>query len=386
VDDSDPLDVAATASPSYSTVYTVSRARTFRECKRKHALMYVDLWRPCDVGHSQRFGTFGHAALEAWWLRSKEIQEGVDLQGVTPLVAALTRLTDVVAEVAQERAADGLGPMDWTAFDDDALRAVLHEYDAQRVTVRRDYEILGVEVEYVHALVSPVTMRKVRAWTQAGKMDALLRDRATGRTWVLEHKFTGEAIDDAAGAYYQRLQMDPQIIHYEMGAMAMGHDVAGVIYDVVKRPSQRPYEPTPPEKLKWRKPTTLEEKAIAAVNPQDPRLLYANLRIVGESAPDYATRIQEDAQERPDRYFAWRHVEHTADDVKEYMADVHQTAREMAAAMKADVRTRNPDACFRYGRCTFFEHCLSRLDLASEPTKWRRVATPHPELSDATVT
>ena len=50
-----------------SNLLTNSRLRTWRDCRRKHRLMYIDGWRPIKQGEALRFGILAHTGLEAWW-------------------------------------------------------------------------------------------------------------------------------------------------------------------------------------------------------------------------------------------------------------------------------------------------------------------------------
>lgn len=68
------------------------------------------------------------------------------------------------------------------------------------------------------------------------RFDALVRWQ--GRLYLVEHKTTSS--DISPGSYYwERLQLDQQLSWYYLAAKMLGHDIDGVIYDVVRKPALR---------------------------------------------------------------------------------------------------------------------------------------------------
>jgi hypothetical protein len=305
---------------------TNSRLRIYRECERKHDIMFRQAIRPLREGEALRFGSLLHAGLEAWW-------RGEGLDGA---LAAVQVESD--------------------PFDRVKAEELLRGYDAHWISPPED--VIGVEVEFRAPMLNPETGAASRTWQHAGKIDALIPNV------VIEHKSTSESIADDSDHYWQRLAMDHQISGYVVGAEALGHEIKATLYDVVKKPSLRPLKATPVESRKYTK---------------DGRL-YASQREWDESAEEYAVRLREDIAVDPERYFQRRVIPRLDSQILDYRLDAWQAGRAIREAELAGRAPRNPEACFRYGRCAFWDHCANGLDLTTSPD-FVLVENVHPELT-----
>ena len=92
------------------------------------------------------------------------------------------------------------------------------------------------------------------------------------KTYVLERKTTSEDISIGSN-YFKRLTLDVQISHYINGARSLGYDVAGVQYDVLRRPMHKP------SVAKSETPDHYGERVLAAI-AEDPERYYARRTIV----------------------------------------------------------------------------------------------------------
>jgi hypothetical protein len=247
------------------------------------------------------------------------------------------------------------------ASDDDRyerarLRAMLLGYlirwqkeDAEK------YELLGCEVEFRCPLINPATGRKSDTWDLGGKLDKLVRERATGDVWVVEHKTSGEDISPGS-SYWARLRMDTQVSIYHVGGNAVlreigsGASVAGVLYDVLGKPKLRPLEAN-----------TRRERA--------------------ESPEEYEARCVAAIAESPDRYYRRAPVIRLEGELDDALIDIWQQSKQMREAELKNRAPRNPEACSRWGRmCEFFPVCSGETTLQDE-TLYRLSSHVHPELS-----
>ena len=55
-----------------SNLLTNSRLRAWRDCKRRHRLLYLDGWRPRREDEAVSFGRLVHLGLEGWWKAAPE--------------------------------------------------------------------------------------------------------------------------------------------------------------------------------------------------------------------------------------------------------------------------------------------------------------------------
>ena len=207
--------------------------------------------------------------------------------------------------------------------------------------------------------------------------------------------------------YWRRLRIDGQISMYYEGASVLGHDVAGCIYDVIVRPTLRPYKATPLDKRKLTKGKGCKACGGSAggkrgvVRGSGVRLdgiemcpdcegtgwkeaprLPANQRENDETADEYRLRVLEAIAADPDHYFVRGTVVRLDDEMVDHRFDVWNTAKHMRAVQLSGRTVRNPDACVSFNRtCEYFEVCCGEQSLDDE-SAFIRGESSHPELSN----
>mgnify|MGYP000740096063 CR=1 FL=1 len=245
-------------------------------------------------------------------------------------------------------------------------------------------EYVEVEKAWSMPLVNPETGRASRTYELAGKRDGLVK-APDGRLFVLERKTTGDDIGPESD-YWLRLRCDPQISLYILSARHDGHDVAGVIYDVVRKPSIRPRQ-VPVLDEGGLKVVVSEETGQRALNRDgSPRQSAGpGMKLVTreEKPADYGVRLLADIEERPDFYFQRREVPRLEDDLQEFRLECWQQARLLADCRRWGRWFRN------VGRntCSFCEYaslCLQSITVepGAPPAGYEFVANVHPELME----
>jgi hypothetical protein len=379
-------------------LYTSSRLSVLRECLRKHHLRYV-LGLQTPATDVMRFGTIGHSALEAWYR------------------AWMARDTEIALwDRARAEVPDGDPPPDYrlpaalavidasdlSIWDRIKLSILIRAYDARWGAC--DWEVLAVEQEFRYLLGDHEI---------GGKIDAIIRDRRDGRVYVVEHKTTGA--DASLGApYWERLTIDTQVSIYIDGAGILGYEVAGCIYDVLKRPAHEPKLATPIDKREYTKGkgckgcsgsgggkagivqgrgnysvvfgSVVEVVACdkccgtgwlndATGKPQAPRL-HANMRDTDESADDFEGRVLEAIAEAPDAFL----MRGTVVRLEHELPLMRQDVLDDIAIAETGLKQRNSSACASYGQmCGYWAICSGT---ASTDDFLRGPA--HPELEAAT--
>jgi len=336
---------------------TVSELKAHRRCKRQHHLTYRLGYRDVAKAGPLRFGTAVHAALEPWW-RPGTGQKSIDL--------ALASI-------------DADGEMD--PFERAKARSMLIAYHARWST--QDLEVLGVEVEFEAPLVNPTTGAHSRTFRVGGKIDAIAR-KPNGQVFIVEHKTSGVECG-LDSAYWRKLRIDPQISTYLVGARAIGHDVAGCIYDVLRKPAIRPKEvPITDEdgvkivvdrqgnrvrtkdQKKWRETSSKEDGYTLTTRPETPE--------------EFEARCLQTIAEDPDRHLVRGEVYRLDMEEEDAAQDLWEQARDLKESENAKRFPRNPDACEQFGRfCSYFEVCTGSASL-DDPTLFRRTTTKHEEL------
>jgi len=316
--------------------------RAFRDCARLHRLKYVEGWRPSREAEALRFGTLFHRGLEAWWIAWGRGEPAAALESALAAVAG--------------HGAD--------SFEQAKVEELLRGYDEAWAVDAVQYEVLGVEACFEAPLLNPETWRPSATWRLSGRVDLLLRRRIDDRVMVCEHKTTSESLEDPAAPYWTKLQMDHQISAYIIGAEALGHQPTDVLYDVALRPQQKPLQATPKESRKYTK---------------DGRL-YANQRDRDETPAEYRARVRAAIQENPARFFQRRMVPRTESQLRDFLADAWQQGAAMRLSERLGHAPRNPDACHRFGTCSFWQVCSTGLAPADFPHEYERHEDVNPEL------
>lgn len=320
---------------------TTSELKVFRRCVREHHYAYrLGMRSVRDDAEALRFGSLIHLGLEAIW-------RAYQSTAVDPLAAAVLAMTS-------------------HALDDfDLVRAtiLLQGYVARWPA--HEYEVIGVELEFCAPLINPDTGSASRTFQIAGKLDVLVRRRSDGVVLIIEHKTTSADLG-VGSMYWQLLTLDSQVSMYFAGARALGFDVGGCVYDVIKKPRHSPLKATPLELRKYTK--------------KDNRL-YADQRDTDETLDEFQARLVEVIATNPDAWYQRGDVVRLEADERDAGFDVWQAARTMREAELAERYPRNPDSCQRFNRlCNYWPVCTGAGTLG-DPASFVHVDNVHSELS-----
>lgn len=371
-----------------SELYTASRLRVWRQCHRAHYFRYA-LGAVTPSGPAQQWGTYAHGALEHWYRAWMLGFAGRDGKPDLRLVDALEYIDSIedISEVDRTR-----------------LRVVIVAYDTRWGS--EDWDVLAVEQQFRYFL-GDIEI--------GGKLDALIKERSTGRVLVVEHKTSTQ--DTSPGSvYWERLTLDEQIsIYIDGAAFGLDHDVQGCVYDVLKRPQHELKLATPEEARKY----TLGKgcakcggsaggkKGIVQGSghydvvfasevkrnecdgckgtgwklddegqPQAPRL-HANQRSEDETLEAYEERLVAEISERVDDYLSRGVIVRLDHELPRMRQELIDTIRSMEALDAAGLHSPNHDSCAR-GRemCAFFGVCSGRQSIDDFPK-----GGAHPELA-----
>lgn len=329
-------------------VLTNSELKCRRRCAREHHYAYGLGYRPTGDAEALRFGRLWHLGQEELW-------GGHDLEDAL--------------YIASKEAVD--------PYEAAKLRVLLRGYHARWGEPPSD--VVAIEREFYAPLINPETGAPSRTYALAGKLDVLLRRK------FVEHKTTAEDIGPGT-LYWRRLTLDTQVSTYYAGAKALGHEVDGCLYDVVRKPALRPSQVP-----------LLDDEGVKIVldangervrtkdgkkwrQTGDTELGYV-LQTRTETPEEYEQRLTEDVAANPDKYYQRGDVVRLEADEREAQQDTWQLARAMREDELAGRFPRNPDSCQRYGRmCAYFDVCTGVASL-EDPARFERVTNVHPELS-----
>ena len=303
---------------------THSRMTSFRACPRRHYLRFeLGLSRE-EKSSAMNVGRAFHEILDA---RQKEI---------APKIEEIDK------------------------YDLATTAAMIVVYDE----VHEPLNIMQSELSFNLPLVHLKTNAESRVWRWAGVLDAIVWDAS--RMALVERKTTTR--DIAPGSdYWQMVMRDQQISQYVLAARKLGWPVQTVIYDVVRRPINRPKLATPLDKRKYKKDGTL----------------YASHRETDETSEDFARRLAEIMRADPEKYFQRIEIPRLEGDLNQTAEDQWMLQRMIRRAQLKNEWPRNPGSCLMPYKCPFLNIC-DRADLERvTPEGYTRLENVHPELKEA---
>lgn len=338
---------------------TNSARNKFAACHRAYQLFYVQGKRPVIPSDALGFGTAMHSLLEGVWGGSSSRAKG-EGAGV-PAFNTGDPYRDMTLKALYE------GYLDRWERDDDER-----------------FEKVAAEVYFEAPLMNPETGGISKTWVLAGKIDAIAREKATGKLYIIEHKTTSSDIGPGSD-YWRRLAIDGQVSGYYVGAQANGYEVENCLYDVIRKPTMYPSKSIPmldEEGLK----IVVDEETGERVMKKDgtPRQSAGEgmkLLVRDETPEEWYKRLELDILQRPDYYYARVEVARSADDLTDYLFDMWAVGREIADAQRLGRFSRNPQNCQSYGKCEFFDVCSGCADI-DDVTLFRNAEDPNEELTN----
>ena len=305
---------------------TYSRMRAFRACPRRHYLRYELGLSPEEKSSALNVGRAFHEMLDA---RQKQI---------TPKIGEIDR------------------------YDLATTAAMIAVYDE----VHEPLDIVETELCFELPLVHLATGRHSRVWRWAGVLDAIALLK-TGEMALIERKTTTRDISPS-GEYWQMVMRDQQISQYVLAARKLGWPVGTVLYDVVRRPLNRPRLATFPQNRKYKKDGTL----------------YANQRETDETPEAFAKRLADVMRSNPEKHFQRIEIPRLKSDLNRTAEDQWMLQHMIRKAQNTNEWPRNPGSCLTPYKCPFLKICdLDNLEKFT-PHGFIRLRNPHPELEART--
>lgn len=249
-----------------------------------------------------------------------------------------------------------------------ALRDALwpHWLNTTGARILAEYDVLAVEHEFVFPLINPETGGESKSFVEAGKIDLILRHRASRMVCVGEHKTSSEDIGPE-GDYWHGLKLDTQVSKYVIAAQIKypDDDIGPVVYDVTRRPAHRPgavpildetgtkivhdaagQRVRTKDGKKWRQTADSEAGYVLQTRP--------------ETAAEFGERVAIAVAAAPDRYFQMRPITRLKDDLTAYQADAWMQSQTILWARRMKVFPRNPSACTAFGTCEYWRLCTGQ--------------------------
>lgn len=324
-----------------------SRLQTFKTCPRKYHHRYISGIESDRQSEALRVGGMVHEGLDVLF-RTKSNDEAQEHVG--------RRYAARIAEVRDEATQQTL------RYESAAVLAILSAYHWYW---QEPFDVEASELPFEVALPNGESL--------SGIIDKIVT-LTDARRAVGEHKTTAQDIASDSD-YWLTLPMNHQISIYMIAAKATGRAVDCVVYDVIRKPGERPSHV----------PVLDDKNLKIVVNDAGERLFKSNgepyqagdkkagrfLRERMETPDEYATRILATITAEPEKYFQRREIARTPDQLEECVEEVRQAADMIALAHDRGLFPRNTDACCQPGRkCEFLPICARGIK------PWEREALP----------
>ena len=295
---------------------TTSQVKCFKTCRRRYYLEYEKELKPIETPKALEIGTLYHAGLEM-------LLKGGNYADVE------CDIIDMHRENAESKG------LDYDPLNAYVALEMIRAWD--RESGWRDWQILAVEKTFE---VSTGYAKRL-----IGKIDGLVIRPETGRPYLIEHKTTSQWGVDGSD-YLHSLLWDEQSTNYLYAYSRMledgvfdGEAVDGIFYDIIEKPSIRPYTATPIDKRRY---TRAGE-------------LYAGQHEHDETPEAFRTRVREwyDAETRVHTAYVYRNPT----EIAAHIVDWNMTIHDIVAAEREETWYRNPNAC-QILPCPYRAKCL----------------------------
>ena len=218
------------------------------------------------------------------------------------------------------------------------VTAMLKEWNNRSSAFYKKYKVVDIEMEIKLHLA---TIEDGEIYF-AGAIDALLEDDQ-GRLFIGENKTTSDTMD----RFTSRLWAQRQGLLYNWALRQMGYPVAGIIYDVIRKPTVKRHLATPPEKRKYKK---------------DGETLYSGQRLTDETQAEYQKRIQAWYADKSD-CVSHEVIVHTPAQLQAIEQDLENIINALVFYKHTNNWPRSLSACYAWNRaCEFAPYCSAGND------------------------
>lgn len=256
-------------------VVSYSEIDTYRQCRLKHQLSYIERWRSSEEAEALARGTLFHSVMEAHYgTKKKIVDEGDEVEA-----------QDLYLNVMPFLAEEGTGAQ----TERQELVEWMYRGYVELYGLDGDWEIVAVE----RPLTVPLRDRQGRptGLGLSGTVDLLVKDHAVGSgLWIVDHKTCKNLPKQ------KDFDMEDQTAIYTYLLKQEGLDVRGAIYNYVRT-------------YKLQREMSLEERFLrhrtVRTDPELETITFDALELMQEAYNNHDQRVMErgevyDAPRTPD--------------------------------------------------------------------------------------
>jgi hypothetical protein len=411
---------------------SASSISSFKACPIRYRLGYVEALREAVEPQPLRLGTAWHKGLEV--LETPDgamIGELGDAEEV--FIGDDNRLTLAVeaATAVYTTVPDWADPTEW-AVEREIVANALAAYHWLYGSAASEYETVATELSFDLPLVNPETGHPTPTFRRVGKIDRIIRHKATGRLMIQENKSTSKSIDSGS-TYWDRLRKDTQSKFYICAARDLQEEsrkqgmdaddanivsVSGLLHDVFHKPQISPKKLTmaetaafmetgdycgqkfdvvyhSPKQLGFDDPTLIgavyvdtvkaEREAGATPKPKKDGTQAPTPFAIRETPGMFGARLFQDMTTRPEFYFARREIAFTDAELEDFRYQVWALQRTMAEMELTGHWYENEQQCEATFKCCYCPICYNNVDVyhGQTPPGFKRIRTEEAEQTQA---
>lgn len=320
---------------------TYSMISSFMSCRKRYDYRYRQEIIPAQPVTALTFGSAVHLALQHYFedLNEKKRMFSQFYGEVAASYVGLDTEDSIKAKVLMEKYVQHYETSDHERF-----------------------YVEAVEKEFSLPLISPAG-RKSGLFVIAGKVDGLIRNKADGKLYILEHKTTSICDD----GYISRILIDTQIgIYAEALSRIMGEEIVGAVYDILIKPAIRMKSGETDEEFEARKAELLAKSKTGKTSAK---------KREAETEEEFVTRLRESVNSGN-----FRREIVVFDKVKQdaLKAEIWAVAHDIRSCRCFYKNTGN---CNRYGICPYMDLCRANGNMTGLDELYKR-QNAHSELSE----
>ena len=336
-----------------------SQIQTFKECNKKYYYSHIERVKPISRQSFQRFG-------EAFSLGVGPLAQKYDLQYV---------IDEVFACYPEDHNASGYT----VEIERESVIRMLTAYDLYW-SKQSAMQCLIADRNFDVKILNPITGYPSTAYHLVGRIDSIC-ELADGRIALVKHRTTSQDISKPDADFWRLLRIDQQLSLLVYAAKQMGYNVDCVIYDAVRSPSIEP-----------RQIPCIDEDGFKIVHDQEGMRVFNTrtkqprqsadkakgytLQTRIESPEEYGIRLEQDILNRPDWYFSRQEIPRLESDIQEFEEELWDIQKSMRESEKNNRHYKNTSACFKHGRCAYFDLCYYKQDVTQTiPQGFEKIET-----------
>lgn len=277
------------------------------------------------------------------------------------------------------------------------IRALLVCYDFRWADMDSDMTVIASEIPFEIPINNPDSTGASKTFRYAGKIDKIVR--IGDKTYVMEHKTSASAVTPGCD-YIKRLAIDSQVSLYWLAASELGYDVAGVLYDVLRKPLHRPKKLTQGDTKRFydtgKYPDVetgpydfdvcLRGMTVNGVTPEMWPGAKSGTFAIRETPEMFEARLCQTIMTDPeDSFFCRMPIPRTEADLRETQYELWQTSQLLRECKTRNIWPKRTSQCVGFGVCPYFDICTSGGWQPDQmvPDGYHVVNDPHPELQEA---